>query len=110
MRLLFDQNLSPRLPRRLSDLYQNSTHVRDVGLRDADDSIIWGYALAHGFTIVSKDSDFQMRSIIDGHPPKVIWIRVGNASTNAIEDMLREFNDAVTDFRDDDSSSLLAIP
>ena len=110
MRLLFDQNLSPRLPRRLSDLYQNSTHVRDVGLREADDSIIWGYALAHGFTIVSKDSDFQMRSIIDGHPPKVIWIRSGNASTNAVENMLREFNDAVTDFGDDDSSSLLAIP
>lgn len=110
MRLLFDQNLSPRLPQRLSDLYQNSTHVRNVGLREADDSVIWGYALAHGFTIVSKDSDFQMRSIIDGHPPKVIWIRIGNASTNAVENMLREFNDAVTDFSDDDSSSLLAIP
>ena len=51
-----------------------------------------------------------MRSIIDGHPPKVIWIRSGNASTNAVENMLREFNDAVTDFGDDDSSSLLAIP
>lgn len=110
MRLLFDQNLSHRLPQRLSDLYQNSTHVRNVGLREADDSVIWGYALAHGFTIVSKDSDFQMRSIIDGHPPKVIWIRIGNASTNAVEKMLREFSDAVTDFSDDDSSSLLAIP
>ena len=110
MRLLFDQNLSPRLPQRLSDLYQNSTHVRNVGLREADDSIIWGYALAHGFTIVSKDSDFQIRSIIDGHPPKVIWIRIGNASTNAVENMLREFNDDVTAFGDDDSSSLLAIP
>ena len=110
MRLLFDQNLSPRLPRRLSDIYQSSTHVRNVGLREADDSIIWAYALAHGYTIVSKDSDFQIRSIIDGHPPKVIWIRIGNASTNAVENMLREFNDDVTAFGDDDSSSLLAIP
>jgi predicted nuclease of predicted toxin-antitoxin system len=34
-------------------------HVREVGLRDADDVIIWEYAKAHGLALVSKDSDFS---------------------------------------------------
>jgi len=59
MKLLFDQNLSPRLPRALSDLYPDSAHVREAGLRDSSDEAIWNYAKQNDFTIVSKDSDFQ---------------------------------------------------
>jgi predicted nuclease of predicted toxin-antitoxin system len=72
MKLLFDQNLSPRLPRLLADIYADSVHVREVGLRDADDSDVWEYAKLNGFTIVSKDSDFQQRSLLYGSPPKFI--------------------------------------
>jgi predicted nuclease of predicted toxin-antitoxin system len=57
MKLLFDQNLSPRLPRLLADIYAESIHVREVGLRAADDSEIWEYAKANGYAVVSKDSD-----------------------------------------------------
>ncbi len=64
MKLLFDQNLSPRLPRLLDELYQGSVHVRDVGLRDADDGDVWEYAKLRGFALVSKDSDFQARSLL----------------------------------------------
>ena len=64
MKLLFDQNLSPRLVRRLADIYADSIHVREIGLRDADDSAIWDYAKLNGFVIVSKDSDFQQRSLL----------------------------------------------
>ena len=59
MRLLFDQNLSPRLVQLLADIYAESIHVREVGLRDASDFEIWEYAKANGYAIVSKDSDFQ---------------------------------------------------
>jgi predicted nuclease of predicted toxin-antitoxin system len=79
MKLLFDQNLSPRLPRLLADIYAHSLHVREVGLRDADDAVIWDYAKQHGFTIVSKDSDFQQRSLLYGSPPKFIWLRAAIA-------------------------------
>ncbi len=44
MKLLFDQNLSPRLVHRLADLYPNSTHVADVSLDRAFDKDIWTYA------------------------------------------------------------------
>ena len=59
MKLLFDQNLSPRLPRLLKDLYPDSAHIRDIGMRDSTDTEIWEYAKANGFAIVSKDSDFR---------------------------------------------------
>lgn len=52
MKLLFDQNLSPRLPRLLQDLYPESAHIRDLGMRDVTDTQIWEYARANGFVIV----------------------------------------------------------
>lgn len=64
MKLLFDQNLSPRLAQRLRDLYPGSLHVRDAGLESADDVAVWEYAREHGFTLVSKDSDFRQMSFV----------------------------------------------
>jgi predicted nuclease of predicted toxin-antitoxin system len=68
LRLLFDQNLSPRLVRALADLFPGSAHVRDVGLARAGDDEVWSHAAAHGFAIVSKDADFHQRSFVLGHP------------------------------------------
>jgi len=82
MKLLLDQNLSPRLPQLLFDLFPGSVHVRDVGLRDAADAI-WQYAKAHAFVVVSKDSDFQQRSLLLGAPPKFIWLRLGQPGSGA---------------------------
>jgi predicted nuclease of predicted toxin-antitoxin system len=64
-------------------------HVRDVGLRGADDHRLWDYASAHGFTIVSKDTDFRERSYVQGFPLKIIWLDVRNADTEAIAELLR---------------------
>ena len=58
MRLLFDQNLSPRLKETLRGIYPESLHLRDIGLESADDVVVWAYARDHEFVIVSKDSDF----------------------------------------------------
>ena len=80
MKLLFDENLSPRLPERLAALYPHSAHVRDCGLKGVSDDDVWAYARDHGFTIVSKDSDFYQRSLLYGPPPKFIWLRVGNCT------------------------------
>ena len=66
MKLLFDENLSPRLAVALSDIYPESAHMHDCGLGSADDLSIWQYAKERDYTIVSKDSDFQDRSMILG--------------------------------------------
>ena len=110
MKLLFDQNLSPHLSRVLSNLYPDSAHVRDVGLRDAADAAIWSYAEQHGFVIVSKDADFQQRSFLFGHPSKFIWLRVGNCSTQRVEEVLRRYSDAITAFERSKTDSHLMLP
>jgi predicted nuclease of predicted toxin-antitoxin system len=74
MKLLFDQNLSPRLPSLLADIYAGSVHVREVGLRDADDTAIWEYAKSYELTLVSKESDFQQRSLSIWQSAKVYLV------------------------------------
>ena len=110
MRLLFDHNLSPRLPRILSDIYPGSIHVREVGLHESDDSIVWDYAKANGLAIVSKDSDFQQRSLLLGAPPKFLWLRLGNCSVTDSADLLREHSASIHTFNDDSSQSHLMLP
>jgi predicted nuclease of predicted toxin-antitoxin system len=110
MKLLFDQNLSPRLTSLLADIYAESVHVREIGLRDADDLVIWEYAKANGIAIVSKDSDFQQRSLLHGAPPKFIWLRVGNCTVQKIERLLRTYSTAIHTFGLDDSESHLMLP
>jgi predicted nuclease of predicted toxin-antitoxin system len=89
MKLLFDENLSPRLVSALGDLFPGSAHVDRLGMGGEPDSVIWEYAKRLGFILVSKDSDFHERSLLCGHPPKVIWIRRGNCSVRHIELILR---------------------
>lgn len=95
MTLLFDQNLSPRLTERLSDLFPNAIHVSFVGLDRATDDVIWSYALANGHTIVTKDTDFADLTAVRGFPPKVVWLQLGNCTTEQIEAKLRAHRDAI---------------
>ena len=89
MKLLFDQHLSPRLVDALAEIFPESLHVRYAGLDRAADEAVWRFARENGFTIVTKDSDFQERSQLAGSAPKVVWIRRGNCSTSDIEALLR---------------------
>lgn len=90
MKLLFDQNLSHKLVEKLNDIFPESTHTRLNNLGDKLDSEVWDFAKNGNYTIVSQDSDFLEIALINGFPPKVIWIRKGNSSTNSMESILRE--------------------
>ncbi len=109
MKLLFDQNLSPRLVKALADIYPGSVHVRDVGLNNALDESVWDYAIRHGLTIISKDSDFHQRSFLFGHPPKVVWIRRGNCSTKEIEAILRAHHTDLQGFEQGKEGAFLTL-
>ncbi len=109
MKLLFDENLSPNLPHRLRDLFPNSLHVRDVGMKATIDPVVWDYAKDNDLIIVSKDSDMHDLSLVLGNPPKVIWIRLGNCSTAQVENLLRRDFETISLFYTDDSLSLLAL-
>lgn len=54
------------------------------------DSSVWEYVNAHGYLLVSKDSDFHERTLLHGYPPKVVLIKRGNCSTSEIETLLRD--------------------
>lgn len=109
MTLLFDHNLSPRLIKLVGDLYQGSIHVRDVALHAADDQAVWDYAIQRGLTIVSKDSDFHQRSFLLGPPPKVVWVRRGNCTTDEIALLLRHHFDDLQTFARDEQAAFLAL-
>lgn len=66
MKLLFDENLSPRLATLLGTEYPGSVHVHLVGLGVASDTDVWAYARAEGYVVVSKDADFFELSILHG--------------------------------------------
>lgn len=89
MKLLFDHNLSPRLVSRVADLFPESAHVYPLDMAEAEDIEVWRYAQENGFTIVTRDSDYNDLMQLKGFPPKIVWIRRGNCSTNEVEDILR---------------------
>ncbi len=101
MKLLLDQNLSPRLVHTLADLHPECIHVREVGLETSDDQDVWIYARDHQLTVVSKDADFRQLAFLRGAPPKAIWIRRGNCSTRDIEAILREYHADILAFEMD---------
>jgi predicted nuclease of predicted toxin-antitoxin system len=80
-----------------------------VQLGRADDSAVWVYAKAHRLAIVSKDSDFAERSVLESGPPKIIWIRLGNCSTAEIEKLLRSAQDTVRIFLERDEETCLVL-
>ena len=110
MKLLFDQNLSPRLVKDLDSEFPDSAHVRDLGMTRATDREIWEYAREHRFTIVSKDNDFQQMSFLYGAPPKVVWIQRGNCSVQETVKILRSNSTQVQEFERDVESSFLILP
>ena len=109
MKLLLDENLSDRIIHRIVYLYPNSEHVKTFGLTNTDVVLIWEYAKANGFVIVSKDSDFHQMSFLLGAPPKVIWLRCGNSTVAEVEQLLRLNLQAIHEFETKPDSPLLEI-
>lgn len=98
MKLLFDQNLSRKLVIQLCDIFPNSSHVQLYELSETGDSEIWRFARLHDFCIVTQDADFAERSRLYGAPPKVIWLRCGNASTKQVAALLRSGMETIQEF------------
>ena len=110
MSLLFDQNLSHRLPALLTAEFPGAEQVIAAGLASADDRTVWAYAAAHGLAVVSKDSDFAQLSASLGPPQKVIWLRVGNCPTRDVVALLRSRVADVQTFLADPTSDVLELP
>lgn len=109
MKLLVDQNLSPRVAYSLRKEFPDSRHVRDFDMQCAADTDIWEFAKQREFIVASKDSDFHHRSFVFGQPPKIAWVRLGNCTTDAvIECLLRNVSNLEL-FESDGEAAFLSI-
>ncbi|MBE9511905.1 MAG: DUF5615 family PIN-like protein [Bacteroidetes bacterium] len=98
MNLLFDQNISYKIVKRIEDVFPASKQVRNVGLENKTYLEILEYAKSNNYCIVTFDSDFYDLSLVRGIPPKIIWLRTGNTTTNGIEKNLRDNKVMVDEF------------
>lgn len=109
MKLLFDANISRALVDRMADAFPGSTHVSLVGLGAASDREVWDFAAERDFVIVSKDEDFHQLAFLNGPPPRVVWVRLGNCSTDDIERSLRDSVERIRSFLASDYGAFLIL-
>lgn len=109
MKLLVDENLAPGLVEQIADLFPGSVHVTAVGLGSTPDAVIWEYAGANQFTLLTKDTDFVSLSLTLGSPPKVVLLQTGNCSTSRIERIVRSNAVRFAEFDNDGERSLLLL-
>lgn len=80
MKFVVDAQLPPVMAHWLRAAGHEAAHVEDLGLRNADDDVIWMHAEKTGVVIVTKDEDFVERAKVAGAPPIVVRLRIGNCS------------------------------
>jgi predicted nuclease of predicted toxin-antitoxin system len=84
VRFLVDAQLPPALAETLRDAGHEAQHVEDIGLRHAKDSAIWEFARDHAAIVITKDEDFVDRYRRNPEACRVLWLRVGNTSTQRL--------------------------
>lgn len=84
MRFLVDAQLPPALGRWSVEAGHEAEHVEDVGLREAEDSPIWRYALENQTILITKDEDFAERARQSPNAPVIVWLRIGNVSNRSL--------------------------
>lgn len=109
IRLLFDHMLSPKLTRRLDDIFPDSMHIYRLKMHTEDDKVVWNYALTNGYVIVTLDADYSDLSRVKGFPPNVVWLRCGNSATTTVENILRNNQEHIKRLVDDEDYGLLLL-
>ena len=89
MKFLVDHQLPPALARFLQSQGHDAQHVRELGLKDADDAIIWRHTISNGQVVISKDEDFWYLATAPGSAGRLIWVRIGNCRRHALIEVFR---------------------
>ena len=109
MNLLFDQNISLRIIKRIEDIFPGSISARELGFENPHDFEIWKFAKSNNYSIVTFDSDFVDLCNLKGFPPKIIWLRIGNTSTKNIAERIALERDRILDFLNNSENAFLEI-
>lgn len=109
MKLLFDQNISPRILKILPETLYRATHVNFNKLQDKNDLEIFNFAKSSGFCMVTQDSDFNDLLRLKGFPPKAIWFRLGNVKTEIIANLLVQRHQEIKVFYESKENGLFEV-
>ena len=109
MKLLLDENLSRRIVPFLQDAFPKSTQIALLGMERATDLEVWDYARKHGYVIVTRVSDFYDLSLLNGFPPRVIWIRTGNVTKSAVTRLLLENRERLVQLLEEEQKACVEL-
>lgn len=85
LKLLLDEDISPRVAVNLRHLGYDTIHLRDVGMKGSKDSQVIAYARDSGRCLVTLDADFaDIRSYPPGSHYGIIRLRLKFAPSSAI--------------------------
>ena len=107
--ILIDNNLSPKLVRKLSSTFFGIRHVANFKMESADDITFWRFAKENSFSILTKDTDFINLVTMRGFPPKVIRLNTGNLPTMIIESILLRDEQLIKSFLNSNTHGILEI-
>ncbi|MFC6222820.1 DUF5615 family PIN-like protein [Hymenobacter artigasi] len=109
MKLLLDENLSPKLVRYLAPAFPDSLHVRDVQLDARQDSTIWQWARANDFTILTQDDDSFLLAQLRGQPLKIVYLRFGNRGVRVMAEQLQRQHRLIAEFISESEAPCLEL-
>ena len=89
--------------------YLASGMTPDEVVADFPELTLEEFAAKNGFVIVSKDSDFHQRSILYGHPPKLVYLRIGNCPTSHVSSLLWASSSKLKVFEADADASIIVL-
>jgi predicted nuclease of predicted toxin-antitoxin system len=89
MKIWIDAQLPPTLASWLTNNFPlEATAIRDIGLRDAQDTEIFEAARTANAVIMTKDSDFVDLVCRLGTPPQILWLTCGNVTNHNLRRLL----------------------
>ena len=108
MRLISDENISWRLKKLLPDweILPSNEIKSEVRLTDL---MIWKFAKANQYTILTFDEDFSELQNLFSYPPKIIWLRTGNVNTAEIASLLINLKDNILEFLNNDELGIYEL-
>jgi predicted nuclease of predicted toxin-antitoxin system len=101
VKLLFDQNISFRAVKQIARQFPQARQVRELQLENFSDKRIWEFAKEQNYTIVTFDADFYDLVTLYGHPPKVIWLRLGNTTNQNLIIAFENHAEIIKEFVED---------
>jgi len=110
MKLLLDENLSWRICKKLSPFFEEVIHASSLKINQpADDWSIWNFAKQNGYTIISKDDDFEKIVLLRKAPPKLIYLKTYNLDTTKLINLIIDNKDEIIAFEHSEANDIFEI-